>query len=163
MAATDAMVALFSTTLAAATSSVTIAGIPTTGYRDLRLIVDVSVSPSEGNIVINFNGDNGSNYSYVNMRSFSSGSLASSASTSSSIVSNYSTGLQTSSRAINIYDIMDYAQTDKHKSVLVRANHSAELDAIAARWANTAAINTITISNGNFTAGSTFTLYGIKA
>lgn len=159
----DAMIPLAMTTLPAAVTSVTIAGIPTTGYRDLRLIVNLGVSPSEGNIVVTFNNDGGSNYALVNMRGFGASSAASSASTSGGIVSNYSTGLQPSSRALNTYDIMDYSQTDKHKSVLVRANHSDEIDAIAARWANTAAITSITISSGTFVAGSTFALYGVIA
>ena len=157
----NAMVPLAMTTLAASVSSVTISGIPTTGYRDLRLVVNAAVSPGEGNIIVNFNGDAGSNYALINMRGWTTSSIASSSSTSGSIVSNYSTGLQPSSRALNIYEIMDYSQTDRHKTVLVRASHADEMDEIAARWANTAAITSITISNGNFTAGSTFALYGM--
>lgn len=158
----SAMTALANLTLGSSATSVTFASIPGT-YRDLRLVVNLSVSPSEGNIVANLNGDSGANYSLVNMRSFSTLSAASSASAADSIVSNYSTGLLTSSRALNTYDIMDYAQTDRHKSVLVRASHSDEVDVILARWANTAAITSITISNGTFTAGSTFALYGIAS
>jgi hypothetical protein len=63
---------------------------------------------------------------------------------------------------VNLYDIFDYTQSDKHKSVLLRANHGAELDVIAARWASTAAITSITI-NSAFSAGSSFELFGIIA
>jgi len=158
----NAMVALANLTLGSAQASVTFASIPTSGYRDLRLVVNAATS-AEGNINIQINGDTGSNYSQVNMRGFASSSTGSSSGTSTNIQSNYSTGLSTSSRAINTYDFMDSNATDKHKTILIRANHSDEVDALAGRWANTSAITSILIASGggNFTTGSTFALYGI--
>lgn len=159
----NAMVALANLTLGSAQASVTFASIPTgSTYRDLRLVVNGATS-AEGNIYIQVNGDTASNYSQVNMRGFGSSSTGSSSSTATTIQSNYSTGLQTTSRAINTYDFMDYAVTDKHKTILIRANHPDEVDALAARWASTSAISSILIGSGggNFTTGSTFTLYGI--
>jgi len=158
----NAMVALANLTLGSAQASVTFASIPTSGYRDLRLIVNAATS-AEGNINIQVNGDTGSNYLQVNMRSYGGGSASTSAGTSTNIQSNYATGLQTSSRAINTYDFLDSNATDKHKSILIRANHTDEIDAIAGRWASTSAITSILIASGggNFTIGSTFALYGI--
>ena len=160
----DALIPLYSSTLASAVSSVTISGLPQ-GYRDLRLIVNASVTPTEGNIFIQVNGDAGSNYTQVNVRGFSTSSTGSSTATGTNISSNYSTGLQTTSRAINIYDFLDYSQTDKHKAILIRANHSDEIDALAGRWASTSAITSIFISaNGTttFAVGSSFTLYAVQ-
>lgn len=159
----NAMVALANLTLGSAQASVTFASIPTSGYRDLRLVVNAATS-AEGNLYIQVNGDNGSNYSQVNMRGFGASSTGSSSGTSNLISSNYSTGLQTSSRAINTYDFMDSNATDKHKTILIRANHSDEVDALAARWTSTSAITSIFVGAGgagNFTIGSTFALYGI--
>ena len=143
---------------------ITFSSIPST-YRDLRVVV-TGATDAEGNIFLKINGDASSNYSQVNMRSFATSSAASSSGTGARVNSNYSTGLQTSSRAINIYDIFDYAQTNKHKSILIRANHSDEVDAIAARWASTSAITSLSITANDaaaFTAGSTFSLYGVSA
>lgn len=159
-----ALVPLQNLTITGAAATVTFASIPAT-YRDLRIVVNAATL-TEGNIFIQVNNDTGSNYSQVNMRGFSSTSYASSSGTSTRIQSNYSTGLQTTSRAINTYDILDYAQTDKHKTILIRANHADELDAIAGRWASTSAINSVKLTANDattFTAGSTFALYGVVA
>lgn len=157
----SAIVALANLTLSSAQASVTFASIPTSGYRDVRLVVNAATS-AEGNINIQVNSDTGSNYVQINMRG-SGGGAQSSSGTSTYIQSNYSTGLQTSSRAINTYDFMDSNATDKHKTILIRANHPDEVDALAGRWASTSAITSIKVSSGggNFTIGSTFALYGI--
>jgi hypothetical protein len=77
-----------------------------------------------------------------------------------------SAGIGTPKDATVISQIMDYAQTDKHKSVLSRISKaSAGVGAIAGRWASTAAITTISINQGgfgNFAAGSTFSLFGLE-
>lgn len=159
----SALVPLQNLTITGAAATVTFASIPAT-YRDLRIVVNAATL-TEGNIFIQVNNDTGSNYSQVNMRA-SGGGAQSSSGTSTRIQSNYSTGLQSSSRAVNTYDIMDYAQTDKHKTILVRANHADEVDAIAGRWANTAAITSVKLTANDattFTAGSSFALYGVKA
>jgi hypothetical protein len=60
-----------------------------------------------------------------------------------------------------IIQVMDYAATDKHKTVLARyGGASLGTGMLAGRWASTAAVNTINII-GSFTSGSTFYLYGI--
>ena len=69
---------------------------------------------------------------------------------------------------LNIMQIMDYSATDKHKTALVRANLSTkQVSAAALRWANTSAITSIQVTHGtggsNYTAGSTFALYGIAS
>ena len=153
---------LATVTLASTTSSVSFSAIPAS-YRDLVLIVNAATA-TEGNLRIQVNGDTGSNYSQVNMRAFGSGGTGSSSSTSTFIASNYSTGLASTDRAINIYNIMDYSATDKHKTFLIRANHPGELDALAGRWANTAAITSVTMTaNAVFSVGSTYSLYGVIA
>lgn len=62
-----------------------------------------------------------------------------------------------------IVNFMDYSATDKHKTVLVRANaNGAGVEASANRWASTNAITSIKVFYGyNFSIGSTFALYGI--
>ena len=154
--------ALASVVLGSPQTTVSFGNIPT-GYRDLRLVVN-GTGTAEININLQFNGDTSSNYLQVHMRGFSTSSISTSSSTTSAIVSNYSTGLQPSSRAVNIYDIMDYAATDKHKSVIVHATHSDEIDLLTARWASIAAITSVSVTaaGSTFITGSTFTLFGVK-
>lgn len=158
MAINDAMVALYSTTLASATSSVLISGIPTNGYRDLRVVINATAS-SGYNVPVAFNGDtNAANYPSVYV-----GGDGSSA--SSGTLNNYIAGVYTSNLSMTIIDVLDYAVTNKHKNWLSRLSVSTNASsAIAGRWANTAAINSIAFTiPGTWSAGSTFTLYGIKA
>jgi hypothetical protein len=65
-----------------------------------------------------------------------------------------------------IFNVIDYSATDKHKVTLSRFNqHDQSVNMIAGRWANTAAINTVTIDQlvTSFASGSTFSLYGVIA
>jgi hypothetical protein len=61
---------------------------------------------------------------------------------------------------------MDYSATNKHKSVVTRNDHPSHTQAQANRWANTAAITSISIAvrgGSSFASGSTFSLYGVIA
>jgi hypothetical protein len=157
---------LATVTLASATGTVTFSNIPAT-YRDLILVLNYT--STAGNTFggsLRFNGDTGSNYSDVYM--LGDGSSASSgtdAGTKQDIafVSNV--------RGNTIVNIMDYSATDKHKTSLARFNTSnVYAIARAYRWANTAAITSMTIFNSSssvpsetFSVGSTFNLYGVIA
>jgi hypothetical protein len=73
------------------------------------------------------------------------------------------TGSATSGQT-SIIQIMDYSATDKHKTVLIRNGlASTFVNASANRWANTAAITTVSFQVGTYGAGSTFNLYGVIA
>ena len=66
--------------------------------------------------------------------------------------------------SIQTIQFMDYAQTDKHKTVLFRTNRAGGgVSMIAGRWASTSAITSIVLApdGGTFNTGSTFYLYGI--
>jgi len=166
MAATDAMVALYSTTLAAATSSVTIAGIPTTGYRDLRIVFQGSVTSGSVNHFFRLNGDTGSNYNWVGMGGTGSSALSNTGSNQTTGALDYYGYLASGTLTSMTFDLFDYAQIDKHKTGLVRADNAGNgTTANAIRWASTAAVTSIVLfpASSTFTAGSTFELFGIKA
>ena len=157
-----AMVALATTTLGSAASSVTFGSIPAT-YRDLRLVLNLGNNSNSGS-VMRFNGDSGSNYSYVYMAGNGSGT----GSTSGTVTYiNLASNIYSNNTITDTYfvDIFDYSATDKHKSTLSRGNNAATgAEADAARWANTAAITSITIvglASSQMIAGSTLSLYGI--
>lgn len=153
----SAYTALGTVTLASSASSVTFAGIPATGYRDLVLVYEGTVSSST-DFTTRFNGDTtGSNYFRV--FAFGNGSSASSGTTNES----YWMYQTTAGRGTNILNIFDYSATDKHKSILNRYDQAGNgASMIAGRWASTAAITSIT-TNGPFNAGSNFSLYGIAS
>jgi hypothetical protein len=149
-----------SNVLGSSAASVTFSSIPAT-YRDLVLVV-TGVSSTAANRVVNaqFNSDTGSNYSTVRM--YGDGTTAPSDTTTTTSITVALLGA--TSPAMGISSILDYSVTDKHKTVLSRGDNSASMTfARASRWANTAAINTISLfpNNGDFVSGASFYLYGI--
>lgn len=156
--ATDGIVAFYSTTLTATAPSLTISGIPGNGYRDLRLVI----GGSSGGIVglnIRVNGDSGNNYSNVYMSGY--GSAIESTATSGSQDTH---GVIGGNLSMTTVDWQDYSATDKHKTWLATSALSDwGIRHWAARWANTAAITSITLTpnSGSFAAGTSFSLFGI--
>jgi hypothetical protein len=151
--------------LGSATSSVTFSSIAGT-YRDLILVTVTSRDTvQDGNQQVRFNSDTGSNYPRVEMGG--NGSSASSrVLTTSGITDTSISNTVYSSPSSVIWNILDYAATDKHKSALVRANSNNGVVASAGRWASTSAVTSLTVvaMNGSvYAAGSTFALYGVSA
>jgi len=160
----NAMVALANITLGSAASTVTFTSIPAT-YRDLRLVVTTKNVTSQGYLGLQFNGDTGSTaYYYVQMNGNGTNSYSSVLGPSDGVTAIYVYPIGTTDATNGQIDVMDYAVTDKHKSVLSRTNDSsANAVALAGRWANTAAITSLRFwtGSGSWGSGSTFSLYGI--
>lgn len=154
--------ALANVTLGSSASTVTFSSIPAT-YRDLVLVA-MPIGTTANGLWIRFNNDTGTNYPVVQMTG--NGSTASST-VSTSL--NYITSGQDMATTVGlsvILNIMDYSQTNKHKTVLIRADRfSTGTRASATRWASTNALTTITLSHQSdqLATGSTFALYGIAA
>jgi hypothetical protein len=144
-------------TLGSSASSVTFSSIPAS-YRDLIIVHNGALTNTD-NIVWRANGDTGANYSIVQALSVSSG-------TSSNSGVGRTSGLAGSSytqQSVNITQWLDYSATDKQKTSLGRANStSGEVGMSSSRWANTAAITSLTLL-GAFASGNTFALYGIAS
>jgi hypothetical protein len=136
-------------------------------YTDLVLVISAITSVGDRTLRFQFNGDTTSNYSMTNVLGYSGGAI------SQRISNNTSGYLSSSSDAVNpatyTTNIMNYANTTTYKTVLCRDSTSGSSSTAAALvnlWrATPAAITSITIfpNTGNFSVGSTFTLYGIKA
>jgi hypothetical protein len=65
-----------------------------------------------------------------------------------------------------IHQILNYSNSNTYKTSLTRGTApAAETSAVVGLWKNTNAITSVTIllDANNIAAGSTFTLYGIKA
>ena len=156
-------IALATTTLTRAVSSVTFSSIPGT-YRDLILVQSSLVTGGSSYSSLRFNNDSTGYYSVVTMRGNGSSAISNFASSNSEIPPLPFSFESTTERVAAIFQIFDYAQTDKHKTVLVRGNTaSLETSASAQRWPSTSAITSIQARavGSNFAIGSTFSLYGV--
>jgi hypothetical protein len=164
MAAGNTFEAIATQTLGSAAASVTFSSIPST-YTDLVLVINGTNSSSTGDGVLQFNGDTGTNYS----RTFLEGDGASAASSrNSNFTSLPIVGYIAASANFNsIIQIMNYSNTTTYKTQLGRGNNpTGNLYATVGLWRSTAAINSILIkwyAAGQYGAGTTFSLYGIKS
>jgi hypothetical protein len=149
------------TTLGSATATVTLSSIPAT-YTDLVLIINGTIVGADGGNLVRYNGDTGNNYSYTQM--YGTGSAT--ASNRDSNISNMQLGRQGSVQSTSIINVQNYSNTTTYKTAIARGSNTGGIVvAQVGLWRNTAAINSIAVSNesGNFNSGCTFTLYGIKA
>lgn len=163
--ATSTYIALANYTLTADQGTVTFSSIPAT-YRDLVLVCSVKMTVGK-TLGITINSDTGSNYSHLWMYGIGSGSGSSTTSTNAQYrFMGENANVSTTNFDNSITSFQDYSATDKHKTMLTRNNQTGSLvEAIAGRWANTNAIQTIGIGavggGSDFVTGSTFALYGI--
>jgi hypothetical protein len=157
-------------TLGSAAASVTFSSI-SGSYTDLVLIENGGNSTAGQAFIFQVgNGsiDTGSNYSYTILNGTGSAATSYRYSSQTSGIFAWS-GPPTSIGDIGIAQFMNYSNTTTYKTVLVRyssaSGTNAGTDAMVSLWRSTSAINTIKVSSisGNILAGSTFTLYGIKA
>ena len=163
-----------SQTLSSAANSVTFSNISQT-YTDLKLVLtNAKATNTARNVLIrvgNGSVDTASNYSHTNLgaRSLSATPFSQRESSQTSGKLSWYTAMTTAQAQMSIVDIMNYSNTTTNKTILVRHNQPQsslmETAAQVGLWRSTNAITSITfsLSSGNYSSGSTFTLYGIKA
>jgi hypothetical protein len=156
---------LATVTLSSNSSSVTFSNIPGI-FKDLVLIGNWSNSSTASAGRLQVNGDTGANYNGVWMTG--TGSAANSGSESSQTsarIAGASVGPDNAYTNVVTLHFMDYAATDKHKTILSRfGSASRETQTTASRWASTNAITSIRffdILGQTFQTGATFSLYGV--
>ena len=174
-AAANSYESISTVTVSSSTSSITFSSIPATfKHLQVRAITrNTRTSDRAGSPGIQLNGDTGSNYFYH--RLYGDGTTAavdSSTSTSRIFSIGMPTDLNTSGIfGAQIWDILDYANTNKNKTVRVftgfdnnRTSDTGAVGLTSGAWNNTSAITSITIfpNVDNWAVGSTFALYGIK-
>lgn len=130
-----------------------------------------------GNAGLRFNEDSGNNYTYHIMRGYHDGTTAYLQTGGNAAFSYGLVGISHLSPSMNslsagmIFDILDYTNTNKNKTMRGLSgvdglrNTSAGIQFGSSVWKNTSAINSISIyqSNGNWFSNTKFSLYGIKA
>lgn len=166
-------------TLGSAQSTVTFSNIPQTFT---HLQIRASYQTSRGTypldkIFIRFNSDSGSNYSCHNLKG-DGGSASSGVENSTQIVDADTSSTTAAPGGLTfgalIMDIFDYANTNKYKTIRMLkgfdtngtvAGFGGRVGLISGNWRSTSAITSITFTvdnAANYSANSSFALYGIK-
>ena len=164
---TSTEVALATTTLSSAASTITFSSIPGT-YTDLRLVIsNAKITATTGfYIYLRFNSNTGTNYSFTSL--YGSGSSVSTANTTSqtSLATMVLADLSTTLPTFVTADIFSYAGST-NKTVLMTCsndkNGSGYVERSVGLWRQTSAITSITmlLDGSTFQADTTATLYGI--
>jgi hypothetical protein len=161
----SAFTPLANTTLASAVTSITFSSI-SSSYRDLFLVLKL-VGGTGSQPLIKVNNDAGTNYNGTLVRANGTTILGTN-------INAYNYGATLSLYASNsgsndlFYDVWmpDYATTDKHKTLLIRANGAGSgVEMNVSKWNSTTAVTSLVIyfTSGNFGIGTTATLYGVSA
>jgi hypothetical protein len=148
-------------------SSVTFAGIPT-GYSHLQIRgINGQTYSTTKEILISFNGDNGTNYTTHQL--YGNGSSAGAYSNTGITQTYVGQSVGTANYfGATVIDILDYANTNKNKTARMLwgwdANGSGQIFLSSGLWLNTSAITSITLAqnSGNMAQYSSFALYGVK-
>lgn len=159
------------TTLTSAVNSFTFNSIPST-YTDLRVIIQ-GLNTTTQSKRMGFNGDTGNSYMYVRFQSNNGAAPASQMQRTPE-----GTGIRFASDQIadsttvpmnSIIDIFSYNSTNWYKSVLFQTASEFDTGGYVQRtvgmWNSLAAITSVTFifASDNWAAGTTATLYGIRA
>jgi hypothetical protein len=151
---------LASITLTSA-AQIVFSSIPQT-YTDLVLVTNLKIS-SSSDVDIILNNDTGTNYSFTGLYETGSSVSATRAVNLTYMRLDYYGYAGTTFGQINIANFPNYANTSVYKSVLTRnGNANNGVGVNACLWRSTSAITSISII-GTYDAGSSATLYGIKA
>ncbi len=158
-------------TAATAQTSVTFSSIPQT-YTDLVIVTNAIANVTGADLfVVHFNGDNASN-TYSLQSVYGTGTTYGTYSANNQVghvIGNLSTNTS-SEYALSTFHIMNYTNTTTWKPFMCRSNSVSTsgiyMDLTAGTWRSTSAITAIqlrTVNGYQIKAGSTLTMYGIKA
>lgn len=153
-------------------ASFSFTGIPSSGFRNLRLVAygRTDQASTATNILVQFNGDVGSSYDHTLLYGSSTAAAVSSNGSSAVIGTFAAASAPTGAADALVVNIPNYADTVLQKTGYGQSTVSASdtpsgnnfVQVHRIRWKSTAAINSITIfpTTGNFVAGTYACLYG---
>ena len=158
-----------STTLGSNQTTITFNNIPGT-YTDLKLIFNGNCSVASRYFVLQFNADTGTNYQMLYMTGSGGTASAGLRTSDTALYTNNFSGSSTTIPQLITVDILSYASSNfKTTFSLVSNNQNASgtVDTSVGGWRSTNAITRIDltyfVAGGDIVAGSTATLFGIKA
>jgi len=159
--------AIATQTLGSAVASVTFSSIPGT-YTDLVLVCQpITASDTDG--ALRINSDTGSNYSITSLFAQPTGPGTYRRSNATFMDYNYYASIYTTFKNQSVIHFMNYSNATTYKTVLLNPRVSTQAaETIVGLWRSTSAITSITLGansgfSTNFSIGSSFSLYGIKA
>ena len=152
-------------------TTISFTSIPSTyKHLQLRMILRGTTAAVANGTDIRFNSDSATNYSLH--RLIGNGSAASAdgyANTSAAWALEVDASGLASTYAASVVDVLDYADTNKYKTVRVLTgydhNGSGQIILNSNAWRSTSAINRIDViaaGSGNWATGTSIALYGIK-
>ena len=154
-------------------ASVAFAGIPTTGYSHLQLrcLARTDRALTSDQLRITLNSDAAANYSDHNLSGDGASATASAAANNSYMFLGRSAAATATASIFGatIIDILDYANTNKYKTVRsltgVDLNGSGNITLASGSWRNTAAVTSIQVTflGSSMSQYSSFALYGVKS
>jgi len=165
--------ALATVSLSTATSSITFSGIPT-GYRHLQIRAShrATVGAGDGSVLMRFNDDVSTNYSWHRVYGYGStaGADASINQTSMNVAQSMGATPSLQGFSVMINDVLDYSSVSKNKTVRSLAGTDLNGDGAGAffynsgAWMKTHPVTSIQITTNQtaFATYSQFALYGVK-
>ena len=153
------------------TTTVTFSSIPSTyTHLQIRATSNYGSGAANNNFWLQFNGDTAANYFWHQFygNGVSSVGLSGAALNRNEIYCGVLAGTSSSYASSTIIDILDYANTNKFKTIRtlggMDGNGSGNINVNSGAWQNTAAITRIDLTSQsfNFVQYSSFALYGIK-
>lgn len=165
--------AIASTTLTGTSSSVTFSSIPSTyEHLQLRVFSRVSGAVTARYIRLQINNDTATNYIQHFLYGNGTSALSNASTGLSFIEIGFSPGASATAGiyGLSITDIVDYASTNKNKTVRGLFGHDRNGAGVvflgSGLWTSTAAINRLDVfpdASDTFAAGSVFALYGLRS
>ena len=154
-------------TVGTAQATISFTSIPST-YSHLQLRCLSKNTSADYSIRAQFNSDTASNYTLHGL--YGNGTTAAAYGFANQTTTEIGLSADTTANVFGaaVTDILDYANTNKYKTVRVLTgydkNGAGSIDLRSGLWRSTSAINTILLSSGagNFAQYSSFALYGIK-
>ena len=156
---------IYAQTLSSAAASITFSNIPTT-FTDLVVVAQMKGTSASNYLNLRFNSDSGSNYSRTTVSGNGSATASERRSGQAQINTDYNEVIQANLNYVNTLHIMNYSNATTFKTVICRANNAGTgVSATVGSWRDTSPITSVTLvaNNNSFDAGSTVTVYGIKA
>jgi hypothetical protein len=148
------------------TGTVTFSSI-SSSYTHLEVRASFLASSANDDLLVRFNGDTASNYSFHELRGNGTVASTSVAAPLTYMVAAANAGDTTYPYSI-VLSVLEYKNTNINKTIRVLAgqdrNGGGGFSLFSGSWRNTAAVNSITIyaPSSVFNTGSKFALYGIK-
>jgi hypothetical protein len=162
---------LIATTFGTGSSgTITFSSIPAT-YKHLQIRATPKSNDTNaiGNLSMRMNGDSASNYSWHFLQGYGTGAWSSNGTSASFISLRDYLGTSGSLHGAIIIDLLDYANTNKNKTVrafsgLTNGSTQNQVSLVSGNWRSTSAVTSLTLTAGlgSFVTPARFSLYGIK-